>query len=120
MCSLRLMAGDETVFLALQSFELFLSDTVIVGVLSSADSSPLHHKEGDGAQEAHQHHDEQLPLQEKVVAVEEGHRCCDGLQRHQEQTQLHILGYPINRSEVNKCGFLMTGSYTNIQYISKQ
>lgn len=61
------------------------SDTVIVRVPSSADDGPLHQKEGPGAHEAHQHHDEQLPVQEKVVAVEEGYRSCDGLQRHQEE-----------------------------------
>lgn len=85
------MAGNETIVLALQSFELFLSDTVIIRVPSTADNAPLHHKESNGAQEARQHHDEQLPVQEKIVAVEEGHRSCDGLKKYNIMGHKHIL-----------------------------
>lgn len=85
---MRLIAGD------------ILSDTVIVRVPLGSDGGPLHQKEGPGAHEAHQHHDEQLPVQEKVVAVEEGHRSGDGLQRRHEEknTTSHTTPYTITNS----------------------
>lgn len=56
------------------------SDAVIVGFSSAGLSQPLDHKEGDGAQKTRHDQDEQLPVQQQVVTVEEGQGGHDGLQ----------------------------------------
>lgn len=40
---------------------------------------PLHCKEGDCPKETNNHHDQELPLQKEVVAVEKCNSCTDGL-----------------------------------------
>ena len=59
------------------------SDAVVVRVpvASSGLHRPLCQEEGERAGEAHQHQDEQLPVEQQVVAVEERHRRHDGLWR---------------------------------------
>lgn len=56
------------------------SYAAVVRVPASRRHCQLGHKEGDGAQEAHQSHDKQLPVEYEVVTVEESHGCRDGLQ----------------------------------------
>lgn len=55
------------------------SDGAVVRLLPTGLGQRLHHEEGDGAQEADHHQDEQLPVQQQVVAVGERHRRHDGL-----------------------------------------
>lgn len=57
------------------------SDAAVVWATGSKGCccSPLHGEEGDCPKEAHEHHDQQLPLQQEVVAVEVGNCSTDGL-----------------------------------------
>lgn len=55
------------------------SDGAVVRLPPTGLGQRLHHEEGDGAQEAEHHQDEQLPVQQQVVAVGERHRRHDGL-----------------------------------------
>jgi len=61
------------------------SDAVVVGLPPAGLGPPLGQEEGDGAQEAGHHQDEQLPVQQQVVAVEEGQGGHDGLRRNTEE-----------------------------------
>lgn len=63
-----------------------LSDSAVVRLPPDGLGQRLHHEEGDGAQEAHHHQDEQLPVQQQVVAVGERHRGHDGLRRGKRST----------------------------------
>lgn len=67
-----------------QTHVLFLlqgSDAAVVWATGSQGCccSPLHSEEGDCSKEAHQHHDQELPLQQEIVAVEIGNCSTDGL-----------------------------------------
>jgi len=54
---------------------------------------PLHCKEGHCSKEAHNHHDQQLPLQKEVVAVEIRNGSTDGL-REKHNIKDDQLRYP--------------------------
>lgn len=45
---------------------------------------PFHYEKAECPREAQQHHDQQLPAQQEVATVEEGHSSKDGLQRGME------------------------------------
>lgn len=55
------------------------SDAVVVRVPLAGLSHPISHKKGDGTQRTYDDQDEQLPVQQQVVTVEEGHGRRDGL-----------------------------------------
>ena len=42
-------------------------------------SFPLHSEEGDSSKKPKYHHDQELPMKEKVVTVEKCHSCANGL-----------------------------------------
>lgn len=42
---------------------------------------PLHREEGHGSEKPEDHHEQELPVEEKVVTVEKRHSCTDGLGR---------------------------------------
>lgn len=55
------------------------SDAVVVWLSPAGLSQPLSHEEGDSAQKTSHNQDEQLPVQQQVVAVVEGQSGHDGL-----------------------------------------
>lgn len=57
------------------------SDAAVVRATGSQGCccSPLHGEEGDCSKKSHQHHDQELPLQQEIVAVEIGNCSTDGL-----------------------------------------
>ncbi len=57
------------------------SDAVVVRFSPAGLSQPLGHEEGQGAKKTHHDQDEQLPVQQQVVTVEEGQSGHDGLER---------------------------------------
>lgn len=61
------------------------SDSAIVRVLPAGLGQRLHHEEGDGAKESNNHQDEQLPVQQQVVAVGERHCRHDGLWKEKQE-----------------------------------
>lgn len=49
---------------------------------------PFHRKEGDCSKEAHDHHDQELPLQKEVVAVEICNCSTDGLREKTQRKEI--------------------------------
>lgn len=45
---------------------------------------PLHREEGNRSQKPKYHHDQELPMKEKVVAVEKRHGCANGLHKFKD------------------------------------
>lgn len=70
------------------------SDAVIVSFSPARLGPPLGQEEGDGAQEAEHHQDEQLPVQQQVVTVEEGQGGHDGLQGGDHNMLQHMYTLP--------------------------
>lgn len=61
-----------------------MSDAAVVRLSPAGLGQPLGHEEGQRAQETRHDQDEQLPVQQQVVTVEEGQGSHDGLERKQQ------------------------------------
>lgn len=69
------------------------SDTSVVRAPGYNGSGiPLHGEERDSSKKPKYHHDQELPVKEKVVTVEKCHSCANGLRQNKTSQKIHTDG----------------------------